>query len=462
IRHNPITGLGSGGFIRNFDKYYTGGVCPVRCHPHNDYLNILVESGILGFLVYVGLFLIFFKTAFYTYRIGKDLWKGIALGSIIAITGIMVAGLFECYFVDDEVEELIFFIFGLNSIAYFNVNNPRKILREPIKVLLVRTDRIGDLILSTPVAELLKKYNQLLNIDFLVSEYSSPVLKNNPYVNNVYIKKGFFETIRVIRSVNPRVVIFIRPKLDEAIAGFISGVFLRVGTGYRIYSFLYNLRHYEHRKENLYHEAIYNCHLLRVLGLEWVPDRIVFYLSDDDRVSASKILQDLWLKDDFVVLHPGGSGSSLLWSPGKFGELARIFVRMGMRVLVTGTRSEFHIAEEIVDIAGKFSYNLAGKTDLLTLAAIFEKSLIVITNSTGPLHIADSVGAKVLGIFPPTLSMSPSRWGPYNQKENIIVPPVQQCEKCVKDKCKYWFCMDMLKPETVFEKAIEIVKISRG
>lgn len=331
-------------------------------------------------------------------------------------------------------------------------------INDKDKILLVRTDRIGDLILSAPIAEGLKKYNPACTIDFLVSEYASPIIKNNPYIDNIYTKRGFFNTLKLLLQIKPKLVIFAHPRLDEALAGFLAGIPFRLGTGYRAYSFLYNLRHYEHRKDNKFHEVVYNCRLLSKLEINYIPERVKVYLNDENRRSALELINSTGVKDDYLIIHPGSLGSSLSWKPEKFCELARMFVEKGNLVLITGSKKEIDIAQRIVQSSNKNVFNLAGKTDILTLAAIFERANLVIANSTGPLHLADAVGAKVLGIFPPARSMSPIRWAPYNQRENIIMPNVPQCERCNGRKCRYWFCMDLLSPEEVYSKAMDLIQ----
>jgi|GEM_PF-54559 len=453
IFHRPIVGFGSGGFTRNFEKYFSGGFCPVRCHPHNDYLNVLVETGIFGLLIHLGLFWLVLRRAYYVFKAGSGIYRGIALGSLLAVVGIMIAGEFECFFVDDEVEELLFFMFGLCTISYNTTLYQKGFLRRDARILLIRTDRIGDLILSTPVCDALKKSLPSCKVDFLVSKYASEIIRNDPNIENMYIKSGFISTARLMRKIKPEVAIFIHPTFDEALAGMLSGVPLRLGSGYRAYSFLFNIRHYEHRKTNKYHEVLYNCRMLKEIGIEYLPERIRVYLDEESRRRANELLGSLGVCGDYVVLHPGSLGSSLAWSIENYKSLAKIFAESNYNVIITGSEKEMALANFIAESSGKNVFNIAGKTDLLTLAGIFEKARIVITNSTGPLHIADGVGTSVLGIFPPSRNMSPTRWGPYNQPENIIRPPVEECERCVGKSCKFWYCMDILKPEAVFERA---------
>jgi len=117
IWHNPIIGLGAGGFTRRFNEFFVGGFCPIRCHPHNDYLQTLVETGLIGLLIYIGIFIMFFNSAIKAIKSDNPFWRSIAMGALVAIVGIMFAGFFECYFVNDEVEEIIFFLLCIGFVA---------------------------------------------------------------------------------------------------------------------------------------------------------------------------------------------------------------------------------------------------------------------------------------------------------------------------------------------------------
>jgi putative inorganic carbon (HCO3(-)) transporter len=114
IKDRPILGIGPGNFSRMFDRYKVDGVYDTTCHPHNDYLNVAANSGILGLLAYLYIWVTFLLSVF------KSLWSkdgqgfrsaGQAAG-MAAISGFLIAGLLQCYYTDAEVNMLIMFILG--------------------------------------------------------------------------------------------------------------------------------------------------------------------------------------------------------------------------------------------------------------------------------------------------------------------------------------------------------------
>jgi O-antigen ligase len=114
IKHNPIWGIGPGNFSRLFDQYKVAGFYDTTCHPHNDFLNVTVNSGILGLLAYFWIWVAFFRSIIRSVRrAGRRsfVWAAQVAGAA-AVVGFLVAGLFQCYYTDAEVNMLLMFILG--------------------------------------------------------------------------------------------------------------------------------------------------------------------------------------------------------------------------------------------------------------------------------------------------------------------------------------------------------------
>jgi heptosyltransferase-3 len=331
--------------------------------------------------------------------------------------------------------------------------------------LVVRTDRIGDLILSTPVFEAVKAKFPDSHVCALVSSYAADVLKNNPQVDDVIIddheKKGgglgdFARLVRRIRKGKFDVAILLRPTFRLALILFLAGIKYRVGTGYRLYQVLLNRKVYQHRKVNLRHEAEYNLDLLRPLGVE--PQKIVprVYLTADERRQASEAFEQLGMTptDTVVLIHPGSGDSSLNLPAGKFAEVAdRLAEHLNAKIIFTGAENERSLIERIANGMRSDATDLTGRTDLRQLAAILERSDVVISNSTGPMHLAVAVGTPTVAIFCPIFPAGPIRWGPYGEGHEVVLPPVPVCFKCRPRKCPYYNCMEKISVEQIVSKA---------
>src|SRR5574341_1858479 len=149
------------------------------------------------------------------------------------------------------------------------------------KILIVRTDRIGDVVLSTPVAEVLKQRFPQGKIDFLVAPYTTPILKNNSFIDEIILDdnksvKGFFKLRETLKQRKYNLAVVLHPTLRLAYLLKTARIPIRIGTGYRGYSFLFNQKIYQNRKTVEKHELEYNLDMLRPLEIESpkiVPDR---------------------------------------------------------------------------------------------------------------------------------------------------------------------------------------------
>ncbi len=118
IKDSPIWGVGLGGWGILLDKYKVEGVYDATCHPHNDYLNVAVNSGLLGLLAYLSIWTVFlYSTIKSAFKNKKRIFRFSAqMGGIVTIIAFLFASLFQCYYTDAEVNMLIMFILGLTTV----------------------------------------------------------------------------------------------------------------------------------------------------------------------------------------------------------------------------------------------------------------------------------------------------------------------------------------------------------
>jgi len=141
-------------------------------------------------------------------------------------------------------------------------------------ILIVRTDRIGDVVLSLPMAEIIKKHYTYCKVSFLVRDYTKEILSNNPSIDETIIlqeKNGKIKlsaNCKEISSKNFDACIVVNPTFVVALILFFSGIKLRIGTGYRWYSFLFNSKVFEHRKYAEKHELEFNVNMLQKIGIK--------------------------------------------------------------------------------------------------------------------------------------------------------------------------------------------------
>jgi heptosyltransferase-2 len=337
------------------------------------------------------------------------------------------------------------------------------------KILIVRTDRIGDVVLSIPLAEIVKKKYPDSKVTYFIRQYTRELLDGNSFIDDVIIAGEadgdilFKENLKKIKARNFDTCIIVNPTFKITLMMFLAGIKNRIGTGYRWYSVLFNNKVYEHRKYGDKHELEYNINLLSKLGI-YVKDiskEIKFNLQIDENSSEkiSSILSSRGFKtgNKIIIVHPGSGGSSVDLPKEKLIELTRMLNSLeNVSIIITGSKSESELCKEFE--INNLVINLSGQLDLSSLKALINKASIFISNSTGPMHIAAALGVHVIGFFPKILSCSQKRWGPYTEKKTLFVPTID-CSDCTREQCEKLNCMNSIDIGKVFDKTKTVLNI---
>ena len=341
-------------------------------------------------------------------------------------------------------------------------------MNRPKNLLIVRTDRIGDVVLSLPLAEIVKRKYPACKVSFLVRNYTSSLVKDNPFIDHVLLVKEknnkllINENIKELRSLKFDACIIVYPTFLLALTIFLSRIKNRIGTGYRWYSILFNRKVFEHRKYAEKHELEYNVGLLEEIGIKEnvSPGKINFHLevSDEERESIKNILREneVHIKNKLVIIHPGSGGSSVDLPTEKMIELTKQLSEFeNLQILITGNNSEVELCEKFV--INNSVNNLAGKLNLSQLNTLISFADLFISNSTGPIHIAAALGKYVIGFYPKILSCSVKRWGPYTEKRTIFSPTID-CSNCSRKQCEKLDCMNSIDIGRVFDECKRVLE----
>lgn len=294
-------------------------------------------------------------------------------------------------------------------------------------------------------------------IDLLVSERVYDLVFDYPNINKVHtIEKVTAGGIkRICRSGNYDLAIAVHPKLQIALGTFFGGVKYRLSSGYRWYSLLFNLRHYEHRKEAIEHESIYNMHLLNELNCVYSKElKPQLNVKNEwvDRVRAKLNAIGVNKDNDILVIHIPSLGSAKVWSEKNFISLINLILRddsVNTNIILTGTKGDTSQVKRVAaSVQGKDRVFAVLDLDLKELRALLSIARLVVSNSTGPIHIAAAVGTYVIGFYSPVKVESQVRWGPLTDKKTIFSPSEDTDLRDV---------MDDIKPEAVFEEVKKIL-----
>jgi len=295
----------------------------------------------------------------------------------------------------------------------------------------------------------------------LVSPYTAPLIEGIARVLLYSKTQTFFETLAMLRQSEIDVAVVAFPRFRIALLLWLAGIPIRVGTGYRWYSFLFNRKVFEHRKTVEKHESEYNLSLLRELGCH--PNKLPVVrlnITAQEEQASEKIRKSLGIKkkDVIIVLHPGSGGSAREWKPDRFAELAHEFVKRGYKVVIAGGSSESELVNSITRKAGDAVIPFVSNVSLKEYAAFIQTAQLFVANSTGPLHIAAIVGTPVIGFYPPVRVMSPKRWGPLTEKKVIFVPDPKKCPRCNGKICRGSDCMDQIAVHSVVEASEKLMQ----
>jgi len=334
-------------------------------------------------------------------------------------------------------------------------------------ILVVRTDAIGDVILSLPVITALRRAHPSASIAMLVHPRVHAIVEDHSDLDHIYLDDGrtmnSIHQVRTFRKARFDACVLLHPTFRLALILFLSRIPIRIGTGYRFYSFFFNRKVWEHRKNSVRHEAEYNLSLVKYLSAEDKPVVFRYPVLDSAQKRVDSLIQELGIssRKPLVVLHPGSRGSALDWPISHFCRLAHRLLENGnVNIVVTGAESDKSKVNRIIKENSGHIWNLAGQLNLKELAALLKRVDLMVANSTGPLHIGAAIGTPVIGLFPPFTAASVRRWGPFGQLEDSLTPEVPECRRCTGEKCSVWNCMERISVEDVWEECIK--KLEKG
>lgn len=358
--------------------------------------------------------------------------------------------------------------------------------KRDLRILAVRADRVGDVVLSTPAFEALKRHYPGAWLTVMVREAVAPLVRGLPFVDDVLIfdpegrhrgLRGFFDLIAEIRRGGFRIAVCLQSHWKVAAAIFGAGVRYRVGPLSKPHSFLFYNRGVRQRRSQVeMHEADYNLALLRRLGIRAQTRSIAprVSVSAEAREFAARWLSEQAFGGDgpLVVVHPAMGGSALNWPDAQYADLIRLLTQDGARVLVSCGPGEGKVSDRIREMLDakvlervRF-YGGAGTGPIDRLAGLLEGASLVVAPSTGPLHIATALDLPVLTFYPPIRVQSAIRWGPYvadDSRATVLVPEVYCGEdfRCRGNLCNYYPCMKGLTVKQALEEARKLLARER-
>jgi len=300
------------------------------------------------------------------------------------------------------------------------------------KIIISRTDKIGDIILTLPLITECRRIFKKSKIYFLTNSIIRDLLIGYEDIDEIIYYdrfKTFNEKLKYFRENKFDISISVFPRFEIAVLFYISGIKTRIGTAYRGYSFMHNIKVKEHRKNAEKHEAQYNLNLLKPISNEVRDEfKYKFRYSQEERQELRNKLKKLNFDIDekYIIIHPGSKGSAIDIPTEILIEFTKEFQKQfkNYKIILTGAEQEKIISEKFLNTESSHEkiIILNGITNLRELMILIDSSSLFISNSTGPIHIAGALNKKIIGFYPNTIPMTASRWKPLSVNTIILSP----------------------------------------
>lgn len=359
-------------------------------------------------------------------------------------------------------------------------------------VLVKAPNWLGDVVMALPAFEYLKAAMPGVRIAALIKAPLGDVLRACPHVDEVIEYshrrglRGALDVMRTIRRVRRRyfhAAVLLPNSLSSALWMALAGIPRRVGARGQWRRWL--LTHPVARRPKDMHQGDYYLEVVSRLAEARAPSAPHLPVRESDAAWSERFLRERGLNSGtpIVGLNPGAAyGPAKRWLPERFAEVGRrLRDECGAEVLVFGSNADADVVSAVVEQIGRGAHDLAGRTRLGELAALMARCDVVVTNDTGPMHLAGAVGARVVALFGST---SPERSSPQaayatkpeaSSKRREAPPPsgaascavtvVQQkcdCPPCFRRECPTDFrCMTSITADEVFEAAADWLRKQR-
>ncbi len=320
------------------------------------------------------------------------------------------------------------------------------------RILVIKLRAVGDVILSTIVTKNLRLAYPDARIHYLTERPSLDVVKGNPYVDDVlvYDRKTMsgLDLIRAVRRGRYDTVIDLFGNPRTALVTRLSGAERRVGFRFRGRAYAYNLP--VEPRGNKVHNTQFNLDALAPLGIEVKDRRIHFAFGDEDLRFVESFLPPPFTPGSLVVcINTGGGWYTKRWGLDRFAVLAdRLVEEFKAQIVLPWGPGQLPDVEEIQRRMSRSAF-IPPATTLRQLGALLSRCSIVVTNDSGPMHIAAAVGTPVLGIYGPT---DPALQGPYGVPYLVVRNEELDCLGCNLTVCPIGHpCMLGLSVDTVMQ-----------
>jgi lipopolysaccharide heptosyltransferase II len=348
---------------------------------------------------------------------------------------------------------------------------------EAQNILCVRLDTIGDVLMTTPAMQALKEGRADRRITLMTSPAGASIASLVPEIDEVIIydapwmkatapradsRPEYAMAEQLRQSGYDAAVIFTvysQNPLPSAFLCYLADIPLRLAHCHENpYQLLTDWVPDPEPERLLRHEVRRQLDLVASVGCRIADERMSLRVPEDARKSVLNMLRQLHidLERPWIVVHPGATAPSRRYPPEGFAQAARrLVLDAGYQVLFTGTGSEGALVKHIRAAMDASSYELVDRLNLGEMAALIELAPLLISNNTGPVHIAAALGTPVVNLYALT-NPQHTPWGVPNRVLFHDVP----CKYCYKSVCPegHHHCLRLVTPEAIVQAACELLQ----
>jgi heptosyltransferase-1 len=333
-------------------------------------------------------------------------------------------------------------------------------------ILLLKPSSLGDIVHALPVAAALRQSFPSASLTWLIKRQWAEVLEGNPHLDRVlavdFSVAGWPAIIHAVRDSHFNVVLDLQGLLRSAVLAWISRAPVRVGfdnarEGSRWF--------YTHRVpvDNGTIHAVDRYLLLAraVTAVLGQTPPLKFPMPSDTttegRISSLLRAEDVLPDAPLVALNPGARWPTKQWPSALFAEVGDRLQESGFRVVLLGDGTQSDPADAVLNSMRSRPINLVGRTTIKDLIELLRRVRLLVTNDSGPMHLAAAVGVPIIALFGPT---DPVRTGPYGTGHMIFTSPVA-CRPCLSRRClnpNHLECLTSISAAQVIRHALSILQ----
>jgi len=369
------------------------------------------------------------------------------------------------------------------------------------RILLIKPSALGDVVHTIPVLVKLRARYPGARIDWLITPENAEIVRCHPALSNVVLfarrdfsKPGrrwrallaFFGLLKQIRRTKYDLVIDMHGQVRSAFFALVSGARVRIGFDRPIKRELtisaeHDLKNVPNHGWRGAREGSWIAYTHRIsiptldvhaidrylwvgslLGFDDEPPDLAIHLSPETIHTVERLLEEHGVPagKPLVVLVPGTIWETKHWTIEGFAGVAREFLRQGFAVALAGTKRDETRCRQIAAAAAG-TINLCGKTTPADLAALIRRAEVAVTNDSGSMHVAASLGKPMVSVFGPT---NPVHIGPYQRPESVVRVdlPCSPCNYRRLSQCPFdHACMKQVTPAMVVERVRKIVAMAK-